>query len=172
MPRIFGECGYVIHREGDGTLLVNRRTRWLGYVMGMFGLSALVLVAIGVFAVVDASGVELEVSLASLFGAACACAALVGLMFPAYRARRGLPVSEVRGTWVIDHGAGVLRGGGPDVLAQLDSIRVAVKIDWWTRGWMQLVVLTWPGGRRTVFRSPSRRRARLGAKALSEILDR
>ena len=172
MPRIYGECGYEIHREGDETLLVNRRSWGLGYAMGMFGILVLILVVVGVFGLVGASDIKSEVPLVALFGVAAACAALTGLMFAVYRARCGLPAAELPGTCIIDHGAGVLRGSGYDVLARLDSIRVAVKIDWWTRGWMRLVVFTWPGGRRTVFRSPSRQRARIVAEALSEILGR
>ena len=172
MPQLYGECGYEIHREGDETLLVNRRTWGLGYAMGMFGILALILVVVGGLGLAGAADIELDVPLGVLFGAAAGCAAVSGLMFAAYRTRRGLPVAEVSGTCTIDHGAGVLRRSGHDVLAQLESVRVAVKIDWWTRGWMRLVVLAWPGGRKTVFRTPSRQRARIVAEALREILSR
>lgn len=173
MPQIYGECGYEIHREDreDGeTLLVNRRTWGLGYAMATFGFLALILVVVGVLGLVGAANVRSDVPVIVLLAAAAASALIAALMIPVYRRRKELPPAEVPEAIVIDRSAGVLRGRGHDVLARLESIRVAVRIDWWTRGWMRLVVLTWPGGRRTVYRSPSPQRARIVAESLRDVL--
>ena len=170
MPKIYGECGYEIHREGGEILLVNRRTWWLGYAMGMFALLSLILAVVGALGLAGATGARSDVPAVLLLGIAAGFASIGVLVLPVYRRRRALPTAEVPGAAVIDHSAGVLRGSGHDVLAQLESIRVAVRIDWWTRGWMRLVVLTWPGGRRVVFRSPSHQRARIVAESLRDIL--
>jgi hypothetical protein len=170
MVQIHGECGFGIYREDGETRLVNRRTWWLGYGMGTFGLLALITAVLAVLGLVGAPDVRADVSMSVLFGLAVAFAVIAGLMLPVYKRRRELPPTEVSGTAVMDHGGGVLRGSGHEVLAQLESVRVAVRIDWWTRGWMRLVVLTWPGGRRTVFRTWSRQRARIVAESLRDIL--
>ena len=170
MSQIHGECGYEIHREGGQTLLVNRGTWGIAYGMGILGMVASIAAVVGLLGLVGVSDVQKDLPASILLGLAAACAVIAGLMFPAYRRKRGLSPTEVPGTGIMDHGAGVLRGSGHDVLARLESVRVAVRIDWWTRGWMRLVVLTWPGGRRTVFRTWSRQRARIVAESLRDLL--
>ena len=170
MPQIHGECGFEIRRENDEVLLINRRTWWLGYGMGMLGVLAMLLAVLGVFGLVGAAGVRLDVPVIVLFGAAAAGGLIAAAMLSVYKKRRKLPQTEIPDVAVIDLAAGVLRERGGSVLARLDSLRAAVRIDWWTRGWMRLVVLTWPGGRKTVFRTGSRQRARIVAEYLRDVL--
>ncbi len=170
MPQMYGECGYEIHREDGETMLINRRTWWLGYGMGMLGVLSTLLAVLGAFGLVGAMNAGSDVPVIVVFGLAVTFGLIAAAMLPTYKRRRALPATEVPGTGIIDHGAGVLRERSGSVLAQLDSLRAAVRIDWWTRGWMRLVVLTWPGGRRTVFRTGSRQRARIVAESLRDVL--
>jgi len=166
----YAECGFEIREDGDQVLLVNRRTWWLGYGMGMLALAAALFVVIGVLGLLGAADLRSDVPLIALFAGAAAAGLLSAAMLPVYRRRRGRPVAEVEDTAVIDRPAGVLRGRSGDVLSRLDSMAAAVRIDWMTRGWMRVVVLTWPGGRRTVYRTGSRQRARQVADSLNEDL--
>ncbi len=171
MPQIYGECGFEIHREDGETLLVNRRTWWLGYGTGMLGVLAMMAAVVGVLGLVGAADLRSDVPAIVLFAmAAVVCGLIAAAMLPTYRRRRELPPDEVADAVVIDRAGGVLRERSGNVLAQLDSLGIAVRIDWWTRGWMRLVVLTWPGGRRTAFRTVSRQRARIVAQFLRDIL--
>ena len=170
MPQIYGECGYEIHREDGETLLVNRRTWWLGYGTGMLGVLAMMAAVVGVLGLVGAVDIRSSVPAIVPFAITVACGLIAVAMLPTYRRRRELPPDEVADAAVIDRAGGVLRERSGNVLAQLDSLGIAVRIDWWTRGWMRLVVLTWPGGRRIVFRTVSRQRARIVAEFLRDIL--
>jgi hypothetical protein len=171
VPQIHGECGFEIHRESDEVLLVNRRTWWFGYGAGMLGILATMAAVVGVLGLVGAADLRSDVPAIVLFAiVAVACGLIAAVMLPTYRRRRDLPLDEVDDAVVIDRAAGVLRERSGNVLARLDSLSTAVRIDWWTRGWMRLVVLAWPGGRRTVFRTGSRQRARIVAEFLRDIL--
>ncbi|MFC2078001.1 hypothetical protein ACFLTM_04255 [Candidatus Bipolaricaulota bacterium] len=46
-----------------------------------------------------------------------------------------------------------------EIVAQLSDAKARMHIDWWTRGSMRIVALSWPGGRRTVYRTFGRRRS-------------
>jgi hypothetical protein len=130
MHQIYGECGYEIHRENGMTLLVNRRSWGLGHAMGGLTILAMVTAALGVLGLAGASDIDLVIPVATLFGLAAAFASVAGLILPVYKRRRTQPATEVLGIGVIDPAAGVLRGREHDVLAQLETIRVAVRIDW------------------------------------------
>jgi drug/metabolite transporter (DMT)-like permease len=170
MQQIHGECGFEIHRENDEVLLVNRRTWRLGYGAGMLGLLGAMAAVVGVLVVVGAADVRSDLPAIVLLAMAVACGLVAAAMLSAYGRRRRLPLDEVADAVVVDRAAGVLRERCGNVIAPLDSLKAAVRIDWWTRGWMRLVVLAWPGGRRTVYRSGSRQRARVVAESLRDIL--
>ncbi|MCX6099457.1 MAG: hypothetical protein NTX69_05525 [Candidatus Bipolaricaulota bacterium] len=58
---------------------------------------------------------------------------------------------------VVDTGAGVPKDHAGRVLARLVDVRIVVRTEWWwTKGATHTVALTWPSGRRVVFRSVSR----------------
>lgn len=167
MSAIHREFGYEIHRSDDEVLLIDRRTWPLGYVMGILGGLAVLLIAVGVLAALGTADSLYGVPSAALFGPAAALVLAVGAIWRAYRRRRDLPLSEVADRLVVDLPAGMLRDRQGDTLSPLDRVCVAVRIDWWwTRTLMRLVVLTWPGGKRVVFRTASRQRARKVAKIL------
>jgi len=151
-------------------LLIDRRTWWLGYGMGMLAVIGGVLAVIAILDVAGMADFRSEMPASVLFTAAAACGLVAAAMLVTYRRYRALPLDDVRHAVVIDPQAGLLRERRGDVLAELDSVRVAVRIDWWTRGWMRLVVLAWPGGRRIVFRTSRRERARDVAESLREAL--
>ncbi len=172
MPETLSECGFEIHRDGAEVLLLNRRTWWLGYGMGMLALAAMVFAVVGLLGLAGTTELRSGVpALALLVGAAVLGSVSVALL-PMYKRRRRLPSSEIADGAVIDGAAGVLRERSGAVLARLDAVTAAVRIDWMTRGWMRLVVLSWPGGRRTVYRTGSRQRARRVAESLNDALGR
>lgn len=167
MSPIHREWGYEIHRGDDETLLIDRKMWPLGYVMGILGVVVIVMIALGVLAALGTADSLSGVPPAALFGAAGAIALAVGAIWRVYKCRRDLPLSEVADGLVVDLPAGTLRDRQGDTLSALDRVCVAVRIDWWwTRTLMRLVVLTWPGGKRVVFRTASRQRAREVAKML------
>jgi hypothetical protein len=170
MRQIFGECGFEIRSENDEVLLVNRRTWRLGYGAGMLGILAMLAAVVGILVLVGAADVRSDIPWIAPIAVAVACGLIAAAMLSTYRRRRGLPLDEVPDAVVVDRAAGVLRERSGNVIAQLDTLNTAVRIDWWTRGWMRLVVLTWPGGRRIVFRSGSRQRARIVAESLRDVL--
>lgn len=170
MPVNYAECGFEIHGCDGEFVLANRRTWWLGYGMGMFAVAAAVLAVVGIL---DLAGVvdlrsEIPASILVAVGAASGLAAVA--MLPTYRRRRTLSLEEIGSAVVIDMKVGVLRTRSGTVVAALDSVSVLERIDWWTRGWMRLVFLAWPGGRRIVFRTPRRERAQDVAESLRGIL--
>ena len=134
MPQLYGECGFEIHREGNEELLVNRRTRWLGYGAGVLGIPAATAAVVGILGLVEAASVRSDVPAIGLFAMAAAvavCGLIVAAPLPTYRSRRA------------------------DRLAD--------------KG-MRLVFLTWPGERRTAFRTASRQWARTVAGFLRDVL--
>jgi len=155
------ECGYEIHRSDDEILLIDRKTWPLYYVMGILGAVAIVMIALGVIVALDAADGLSGVPLAALFGLAAALVVVAGAIWRLYKRRCDLPLSEVADGLVVDLRAGVLRDRQGDMLSPLDRVCVAVRIDWWwTRTLMRLVVVSWPEGRKIVFRTVNRWRAR------------
>ena len=164
---IHREWGYEIHCDDNEILLIDRKTWPLSYVMGILGGLSVLLIVLGILGVLDTAGGLSDVPSAALFGVAAALVVVFGAMWRAYRRRRDLPLSEVAGGLVVDLPAGMLRDRQGDTLSPLDRVRVAVRIDWWwTRTLMRLVMVSWPEGRKIVFRTVSRWRAREVAKML------
>lgn len=164
---IHREWGYEIRCGDDEIVLIDRRTWPLSYVMGILSGLAALLIALGILAALGSADSLSDVPPIALFGVAAVLVLILAVVWRAYRRRRDCPLSEVAGGLVIDLPAGVLRDRSGDTLASLDRVRVGVRVDWWwTRTLMRLVVLSWPAGRRVVFRTASRRRAREVAGAL------
>ena len=167
MSAIHREFGYEIHRSDDEMLLIDRRTWLPSYAMGILGGLAVLLIALGVLAALGTADGLSGVPPTALFGAVGALVVVVGAIWRVYKRRRDLPLSEVADGLVVDLRAGVLRDRQGDTLLPLDRVRVAVRIDWWwTRTLMRLVMVSWPEGRKIVFRTVNRWRAREVAKML------
>ncbi len=167
MSPIHRECGYEIHRGDDEMLLVDRKTWLLGYVMSVLGALAVLLIVLGILDALDTADGLSGVPSGALFGLAAGLVVIVGANWRAYKCRRDLPLSQVVDGLIIDLHAGVLRDRQGNALSPLDRVCVAVRVDWWwTRALMRLVVLTWPGGKRVVFKTASRRRASEVAQVL------
>jgi len=167
---IHHECGYEIHRGEGETLFVDRRTWPLGYVMVILCGVAVVMIVLGVLVLLGEADDLSNVPAVVVFGVAAVLVLILAAMWRTYNHRRDLPLSEVADGMVLDSNAGVLRGRNGEVLARLDSVRAVVRVDWWwTRGLMRLVVLTWPAGRRVVFRSASRKKVRAVIRTLHDL---
>jgi len=169
MTQLYRECGFEIHRD-DVVTLVDRRTWGLGYGMGILALVAALVGVVGVLGLAGAAELRSGVPATALLAAAIGCGLASAAMLPAYRRRRDVPLEEVSDAVIVDPASGALRERAGDVLSRLDAVSVAVRIDWLTRGWMRVVVLTWPGGRRVVYRTASRARARIVADLLGDTL--
>ncbi len=164
------ECGYEILRTDAETLLIDRGTWPLSYVMGILGALAVLLIVLGILVALSSADSLSDVPPVALFGSAAALGLAVGVIWRAYRRRRDLPSSEVVDGLVVDSHTGMLRDRSGDTLARLDSVHVSVRIDWWwTRTLMRLVVLTWPSGKRVVFRSASRKKIRAVIRTLHDL---
>ena len=167
MSPIHREYGYEIHRGDDEMLLIDRRTWPLYYVMGILGAVAVLLIVLGILVALGTADSLYGVPPAALFGPAVALVVVVGAIWRLYKRRRDLPLSQVADGLVVDLPAGMLRDRQGDTLSPLDRVCVAVRIDWWwTRTLMRLVVVSWSGGSKIVFRTVNRWRAREVAKLL------
>jgi hypothetical protein len=167
MSPIHREFGYEIYRTEDETLLIDRKTWPLSYVMGILGGLAVLLIVLGILDALGTADGLTDVPPAALLGPGAALVLAVGALWRAYRHRRDLPLSEVTDGLVVDSRVGELRDRQGNRLSALDSVRVAVRIDWWwTRTLMRLVVVRWPERSKIVFRTVNRRRAREVAKLL------
>jgi hypothetical protein len=153
------ENGYEIIAGENEIIFVDRRTWGLPWVMVGFGIVALVFVllsTLGTNAAVELQSAPLQLLPPT---AAAILAVAIWLISRIYRRRRCEPAEEVRDLLVLDLPSRVLRNRMGEVLAQLEDVRARMYIDWWTRGAMRVVVLSWLGGRRAIYRSFSRRRA-------------
>lgn len=168
MAHVYNEHGFEIHTSEDEMLLADRKTWALSYAMVvLYGLAAL-LTVLGLLVSLGAMETRSDLPAVALFGAAGALLLPIAMIRRAYKVRRDLPLAEVRDWLAIDRPTKALRSRQGEILSQLDSVRAAMHIDWWTRGMMRIVVLTWPGGKRVVFRSINRRRALAVLKMLAD----
>jgi hypothetical protein len=167
MSPVHREWGYEIHCDDNKILLVDRKMWPLSYVMGILGGLSVLSFVLGILGVLGTEGGLSDVPPAVLFGVATALVVIFGAMWRAYRRRRDVPLSQVEDGFVVDLPARMLRDRQGETLSPLDRVRVAVRIDWWwTRTLMRLVVLNWPEGKKIVFRTVSRWRAREVARLL------
>ncbi len=167
MDLLFQEHGYEIFRDGERIVCVDRGTWILSYVAGILGVVSFLLLLVGVLAL---SGAMQTMSAAStsglLVGAGITLAGSISLG-RAGRRRSRIPVAEVAGRIEIDFAGGRLLVAPGGEVASLDGVRVTDRFDWATRGVSRVVVVRWTGGRRIVFRTIHRQRARDVARLLS-----
>lgn len=162
----YTSVGYEIERIGDALWLVNRGLWPVGMAIGVVSAGALLCLGTGIGSLVAHGRVDVT-GVACLSGAALAFGILSRLM-AAYRTRRNRPLVRIENAVVIDTCRGVLRTPQGEPLTGLSSIEVAVRIAWWdgSRGLMRNVLLSWPGGRRVVFKTANRGVAREVAMTL------
>jgi len=150
----FAANGYEIVAGETEIIFVDRRTwgvAWLMVALGGLAVAFLVL-SIGI-----ASGPESEVLGLLLAAGIAVLAVAIWLLGRTYRARRSQPAEEIRDLLILDLRSDALRSRMGEILAQTAELRARMHIDWWTRGAMRVVVLRWPGGRRTLYRSFGRK---------------
>ena len=169
MEFLFQEHGYGIHRGEDSVLLLDRNTWLMGYITGILGIAAFLLVALGLLVLFGATDTMSDVSASIMLAVAIGFFVIAGILNRASKRRSAIPAAEVPRRLMLDSRAGVLQDADGNTLVSLDSVRATDHFDWSTRGMMRVVVLRWPGDRRTVFRTVRRARAREIVQLLNEI---
>ena len=155
----FVENGYEITAGENEIIFVDRRTWGIALLMVVLGILAAILIVLSGLSVSGMAELRSDVSGVALPAAAAVLLVVIWLGGRAYRARRDTPTEDVRDILIVDRPSEALRGRMGEILAQFDDVKARMHIDWWTRGAMRIVVLTWPGGRRTIYRSFGRRRS-------------
>ena len=155
----FVESGYEITAGENEIIFVDRRTWGIALLMVVLGILAAILIVLSGLSVSGMAELRSDVSGVALPAAAAVLLVVIWLVGRTYRARRDTPTEDVRDILIVDRPSEALRGRMGEVLAQFDDVKARMHIDWWTRGAMRIVVLTWPGGRRTIYRSFGRRRS-------------
>ena len=124
----------------------------------------------GTFVVLGTSrGADVSTGVPALLGLGAVVLSAAGFLYRTYRHRRDRSEREAVDPLVVDTGDGVVKDDAGRVLVRLVDVRIVVRIDWWwTRGVTQTVALTWPSGRRVVFRSASRSRIASILKILAD----
>lgn len=150
--------GYEVRREGQRLVLIDRNLWGVAYAAAVLGGAGFVL-AVGTLAALSTSrAVDVANEVPALFGVSALLLAIGGFLYRAYRHRRDLPEDQVARRLILDGADGLLRDGRGQALARLDAVRALVRTDFaWTRGVAQVVFLDWPGERRPIYRSTSRR---------------
>ena len=169
MELLFQEYGYEIYRGEDDILLLDRNTWILGYITGVLGVAAFFLLALGLLVLFGITQTLSDVSASILLVVSIGFVIVAIILNRVTKRRSAIPVAEIARRLTLDLQAGVLQDGRGDMLAPLDSVRAANRFDWSTRGMMRVVVLRWPGGRRLVFRTIRRQRAREIVQILNEL---
>ncbi|UCF09522.1 MAG: hypothetical protein JSW65_05505 [Candidatus Bipolaricaulota bacterium] len=168
MEPVHSSCGYEIYRSQEGLHLVDRETfgvTILAVVAGVLGLLCLAAALIDLSQGID---VLPKASPSAPIGVGVALVLLGAATGRIARRRGRAPLDEVASRLILDRPEGILCDPRGVRLAALDCLRVSVHIDWWTRGMMCFVRLSWPDGRRVVHRAVSRRRARAVVRTLVE----
>ncbi len=164
--------GFEIYRSDNSTWLIDRGT-WSLRVLMAFLLGVLV-VLLGVLTTSFAidSPPATPATLAALFAGGILLFVLFPIVVRAYRRRRDLPISEVARVLLVEEETGMLRTRKGEFLSPLTEAQAAVRIAWFdgSRGIMRNVVLSWPGGRKVIFKTASRRKARAIAAAIGDQL--
>ena len=166
LARAWGHEMYVVDR---GLRFVDRATWAIAYAIVVLCGIGLALV-FGTFVVLGTSrGVDVSTGVPVLLGLGAVVLSAAGFLYRTYRHRRDRSEREAGGTLVVDLSDGALKDPAGRVLARLVDVRIVVRTDWWwTKGVTQTVELTWPGGRRIVFRSASRSRIASILKTLAD----
>jgi len=133
------------------------RLHWIMIAMGLLA-GGVVLLYVPRLSTASTSGVQLDINRVALPSLAIFLV-MIGIWFISriYRSRRDQPIEEFRDRLILDHSRQVLKSKMGEALAQVPDVQARMQIEWWTRGPSRIVVLSWPGGRRTVYRTFGRR---------------
>jgi hypothetical protein len=152
----FAANGYEVTGREKEVLFIDRRAWWLGWLMVVRGTAAaLSMVLIGL-SIARATLLPPNLSRYTL-PAAAGCLLGAWAVSRTYHRRLSVPVEDIPDILIIDCPSRALRDRMGQHIAKLTDVRARMHIDWWTRGAMRTVALSWPGGRRTVFRTFGRR---------------
>lgn len=164
--------GFEIYRNGDATWLVDRRTWAMGILMAFLAGILVVLLAVITTSLSIDSPRATAATLAALFTGGLLLFVLFPIAMRAYRRRRDLPIAEVTDVLLIERDMRVLRTRDGEIISPLADVTAAARIAWWdgSRGMMRNVVLSWRGGRRVVFKTASRKKARAIAADINSRL--
>jgi len=165
---VYRECGFEIIRVENAVVLLDRQTFGLDVLTGVAAALAVLLGVLGGMAQSGAVTLDRGVPSALLCLIALGLGIVAAGVWRITRRRRGLPREELPRRLTLDRLGGALLDRDGTRLAQLACARVAMRIDWSTRGVMRYVLLTWPDGKRVVYRSCSRRRALEVVHAIAE----
>jgi len=157
--RSFVVNGYEIIAGENEIIFVDRKTWGLAWLMLSLGLAAAGLVLLSALRTTGATELRSDVLELALPAVAVLLFVVVWIASRTYRARRAQPAEEIRDILILDWPSQALCDRMGRMFAQLDDVKARMHIDWWTRGTMRIVVLSWPGGRRTIYRSLGRRRS-------------
>jgi len=152
----FAANGYEIIVGENESIFVDRKTWGLGVLMALLGAMAVVLV---VLRVLGASKIQSDLLNIATPAAAALFLVVIWIISRTYRSRRDQPIEEIHNLLSVDPSSQELRNRTGEVVAQIEDVKARMHIDWWTRGTMRIVVLSWPGGRRVIYRTFGRRRS-------------
>jgi len=157
--RRFAANGYEITASESEIIFIDRKTWGLGGLIAVLGMVAALLIVLSGLSAAGAKEIRADVAGIVLPAAAVFLLIVIWIISRANRTRRNRPTEEIEDVLVIDQSSQALRGRMGEIVAQLSDVKARMHIDWWTRGTMRIVVLSWPGGRRTVYRTFGRRRS-------------
>ena len=157
--RRFAKNGYEITAGENEIIFVVRKTWGLAMLMIVLGFSVAALLLLIVLHATGEMGIRSGLLGIALPVAAVLLLVVIWIISRAYRMRRDQPTEEIQDILVVDRPSRILRDRMGETVAQLADVKTRMHIDWWTRGTMRIVVLSWPSGRRTVYRTFGRRRS-------------
>jgi len=166
--RRFVANGFEITAQEDEIVCIDRKTwglHWLMIVMGLVAAFVIVFVAL---AAVGVEELQTDLGREVLVAVPVLLVILIGVSYRTYQRRREQPSEEIEDTLIIDRSAQVVRNRKNEIVAQLPEVQVRMRTDWRTRGMMRVVVLGWPSGHRTIFRTFGRQRCLELLKFLNE----
>ncbi len=159
----FARNGYEVMVNERDILFLDRQTWGLGVLMAILGACAAILTRLsGLGRTVEGMAAQCgPPEIVSIVFPAVAALLLVAvwMVYRTYRIRRDQPVEAMRNILTVDRSAQTVQDAMGRIVAQLEHVKARMHIDWWTRGAMRIVVLSWPGGKRTIYRTCSRRQS-------------
>ena len=157
--RRFAKNGYEITAGENEIIFVVRKTWGLAMLMIVLGFWVAALLLLIVLHATGEMGTRSGLLGIALPVAAVLLLVVIWIISRAYRMRRDQPTEEIQDILIVDRPSRILRDRMGETVAQLADVKARMHIDWWTRGTMRIVVLSWPSGRRTVYRTFGRRRS-------------
>lgn len=155
----FAANGYEITASENEISFIDRKTWGLGWLIAVLGMVAALLIVLSGLSASGATEIRSGLASVALPAAAVLLLVVIWIISRAYRVRRNQSTEEIRETLIVDRSSQALRGRMGEIVAQLADVKARMHIDWWTRGTMRIVVLSWPGGRRIIYRTFGRRRS-------------